>query len=235
MLYNICYWWFFLSRGNRWTKYLANPKIRKPKSCLLMFASLVALDCFHLLLSTQLIADLTPEWSGGPMFHPLSHIYAKTLFLMLKQLQTMLWIVDALLFLIVSKRGTHFEHFFLIDKCSCKMVNTLGSDIFNSYVISHNFNLRSAKMSLWSFLVFSMTTAELRQPERSTSYVFVRLYMKSAYHLLTIVSDRAESKKHLLSHCFAWTAFFTIRKQCFINTQNLSFSIVLKICNISFT
>ena len=42
-----------------------------------MFASLVALDRFQLLLSTQLTADLTPEWSGGSMFHPLSHIYAK--------------------------------------------------------------------------------------------------------------------------------------------------------------
>ena len=46
------------------------------KTCLLMFAS----DSFHLLLSTQLTADLTLEWSGGFMFHPLSHIYAKISF-----------------------------------------------------------------------------------------------------------------------------------------------------------
>ena len=100
MRYNICYWWFFISKGNRWTKYLAHPKIRKPKPYLLMFASLVALDGFHLLLSTQLTTYLTPEWSGGSMFHQLAHIYAKTLFLALKQLQTMLWIVDTFLFLI---------------------------------------------------------------------------------------------------------------------------------------
>ena len=50
----------------------------------------------------------------------------------------------------VSKRGTHFEHSFLIDKCSCKMVNILPSDIFNSSAISHNFNLLLAKTSLWS-------------------------------------------------------------------------------------
>ena len=80
MLYNICYWWFFFTQGNRWTKYLAHPKIRRPKPCLLMFASLIALNSFHLLLSTQLMADLTPEWSGGSMFHPLSHIYSKTPF-----------------------------------------------------------------------------------------------------------------------------------------------------------
>ena len=90
-LYDICYWWFFLSQGNQWTKYLAHPKIWRPKPCLLIFASLVTLDSFHLLLSSQLTADLTLEWNGGSIFHPLSHIYAKTLFIVFKQLQTMLW------------------------------------------------------------------------------------------------------------------------------------------------
>ena len=75
MLYNILYWWFFFSQGNWWTKYLTHPKIWRPKPWLLMFASLVALDGFHLLLSTQLTADLTPEWSCGSMFHPLLSIY----------------------------------------------------------------------------------------------------------------------------------------------------------------
>ena len=45
-----------------------------------MFASLVTLDGFHLQLSIQLTADLTLEWSGRSMFHPLSHIYTKTPF-----------------------------------------------------------------------------------------------------------------------------------------------------------
>ena len=107
MLYNICYWWFFLSQGNQWTKYLAHSKIRKPKACLLMFASLVTLDGFHLLLSTQLTADLTLEWSGGSMFHPLLHIYAKLLFVTLKQLQSMLWIVNVLLFFIDYEQMRH--------------------------------------------------------------------------------------------------------------------------------
>ena len=43
-----------------------------------MFVSLVALDGFHLLLSTSLTVSLTPKWSGGSMFHPLLHIYATT-------------------------------------------------------------------------------------------------------------------------------------------------------------
>ena len=70
----------FFSQGNQWTKYLAHPKKRKPKPCLLMFVSLVTLDGFHLPLSTQLTADLTPEWNNRSLFHPFSHINAKTPF-----------------------------------------------------------------------------------------------------------------------------------------------------------
>ena len=51
-----------------------------PKPCLLMFASLVALDGFQLLLFSQMTADLILEQSGGSMFHPLPHIYAKAPF-----------------------------------------------------------------------------------------------------------------------------------------------------------
>ena len=74
------------------------------------------------------------------------------------------------------------------------MVNTLPSDIFNSSAISRNFNLRSAKTSLWSFLVFSETTAEFGRPEVSASFVYVRPHLKLAYYLLTVVSDGAESE-----------------------------------------
>ena len=152
-------------------------------------------------------------WSGIPgnntsLIH--CHIFTqKLLFVALKQLQTTLWIVDALLFLIdYEQTCNHFEHSFLIDKCSCKMVNTPPSGIFNSSAISFDFNLRSAQTSLWSFLVFSGTTAKFGRPERSASCVSVRLCLKSAYHHLTIVSDGAESEQHLWSHCFAWTILF---------------------------
>ena len=63
-----------------WTKYLAHPKIRMPKPCLLMFAFSVALNGFHLLLFNQLTADLTPKWSEWYMFHPLVHMYVKKYF-----------------------------------------------------------------------------------------------------------------------------------------------------------
>ena len=124
---------------------------------------------------------------------------------------------------------------FFSDKCSYKMVNTLPSDIFISSAISCNFNLRTAKRSLWSFLIFSRTTAEFGRPEHSASFVFVRLHLKSTCHLLTIVSDEAEPELYLSSHFFAWTVFFSIWKQSFINSRNSDFSIVLKICNSSFT
>ena len=62
-----------------------------------MFVTLIAFDGFHLLLSTQLTADLTPEWSGGSI---ITYLCKKLLFVALKQLQTTLWIIDALLFLI---------------------------------------------------------------------------------------------------------------------------------------
>ena len=160
MLYNICYWWFFLSQGNWWTKYLAHPKIQRPKSCLLMFASLVALNNFHLLLSTQLTTNLTLEWSGGSMFHPLSHIYAKPPFFALKQLQTTLWITDT--FLIDCEQTQHpLSHWQMF------MQNGEYTAFWYLQLLCYHMQLQFtiSKMSLWSFLVFSGTTAEFGWPE----------------------------------------------------------------------
>ena len=95
---------------------------------------------------------------------------------------------------ILSKCRTHFEHSFLIDKCSCKMVNTLPSDIFNFFAISLNFSLWLAETSLWSFFLFSRITAKFGQPEHSASFASVWLHLKSAYHLLSFVSNWAESE-----------------------------------------
>ena len=174
MLYNIRYWWFFLSQGNQWTKYLMHPKIQRPKPCLLMFVSLVTLDGFYLLLSTQLSANMAPEWSGRSMFHPLSHIYAKTPFCCIET------IVNNALNFWLTEQTWHPLWTQIHDKCSCKMVNTQPSDIFNSF-ISCNLNLQSAKMSLWSFLVFSRTTTEFGRPECLASFVSVRPHFKSIY------------------------------------------------------
>ena len=75
----------------------------------------------------------------------------------------------------VSKRGTHFENNLRIPNDSCKIVNTLPSDIFKVSAISCNFNLRSLKTILWTFVIFSGTTSDFGRPERSASSVFVRL------------------------------------------------------------
>ena len=93
----------------------------------------------------------------------------------------------------LSQYCTDFEHGFFIDKCSYKIVNTLPSDIINFSTISSNFSLRLAKTSL-EFFMFSRTTAKFGWPEHSTSFVSVWPCLKSAYHLLTVVSDGAESK-----------------------------------------
>ena len=95
----------------------------------------------------------------------------------------------------VSKRSTYYEHSFLIDKCSCKMVNTLPSDIFISSAISSNINLQSAKTSLWIFF-FDVFWDYCRIWETLAFSIIVSVgaRLKSAYLPLTIVSDKAESE-----------------------------------------
>ena len=196
MLYNIRNRWFFLSQGNQWTKCLAHPKIRRPKPCLLMFASLVALDSFYLLLSTQLIADLTPKWSGGSMFYPLSYIYTKTSFCCVETVANnslnrrlvvfyRLW-ADAAPTLntafsltseVFMQNGEYTAFWYLQLLCYLKQLK---------FTISQN--------EFVEFLVFSGTPAEFGWPERSASFESVRPRLKSAYHLLIIVSDWTESE-----------------------------------------
>ena len=162
-----------------------------------MFASLVALDGFYLLLSTQLTTDLTLD----PCFIYCHICKQKSLFVVLKQLKTTLWIVDAFLFLIDCEQTRHLQ-------LSCEMVITLPSDIFNSSVFSPNFNLRSAKTSLWSFFGVFRDNCRIWSTWAFSIILPVWPRLKSAKHLLTAVSDAAESEWHLSSHSFAWTRFF---------------------------
>ena len=117
MLYNICYWWFSLSQGNQWTKYLAHPKIRRPKTCLLMFVSLVAEDSFHLLLYPQLTADLTLEWSGGSNVSSIVTYLHKNSFLFCWNScnQVSESSMHCCFWLTVSKHNIHFEPSFFVD------------------------------------------------------------------------------------------------------------------------
>ena len=93
-----------------------------------MFASLIGLDGLQLWLSIQLTTDLTQLWSGGSMFHPVSHIYAKTPFLWWNSWKQLYESSMRCCFCsTVSKRSAAFKHSFLIDKCSWKIFNTLPS------------------------------------------------------------------------------------------------------------
>ena len=67
----------------------------------------------------------------------------------------------------VSKRGIHVKNNSRILKDSCKIVNALPSDIFKVSAISRNFNLRSPKTILWTFVTFFGKTADFGRPERS--------------------------------------------------------------------
>ena len=197
--------------------------------------SLVTLDGFHLLLSTQLTADLTSEWSGGSMFHPLSYIYTNTTFYHVETVannslnRRCVVIFDWLWANATPTLNTAFS-----------LTNVHAKWWIHCFLISSTLLLSYAtsiydwpKRGWWSFWVFSRSTAKFGWPECSASFVSVQPHLKPPLH-----------------HCFRWSwvritlikpllclnsIFFPIRKQCFINTRNSDFSIVLKICNSNFT
>ena len=86
------------------------------------------------------------------------HIFTqKLLFVALKKLQTTSELSTCCCFgLTVSKRSTHFEHSFLIDKCSCKMVNMSPSRSLDQWRLTFpggrsNLNRTSRLPMLWIF------------------------------------------------------------------------------------
>ena len=191
MLYNICYSWFLLSQGNQWTKYLVHPKIRRSKPCLLMFGSLVTLDNFHLLLAIQLTAILTLEWNAGSMFYPLSHIYAKTPFCCIETAANNCQYIAVFDWLWENTAPTLSTSFSLRNVQAKWWIHCLL--ISSTPLLSYATSIYDQPKGVWSFL-FSRTTDKFRQPERSASFVSILLCLKSAYHLLTIVSDETESE-----------------------------------------
>ena len=81
----------------------------------------------------------------------------------------------------MSKRGIYFKNNLRIRKDSRKIIKQLPSDIFKVSAISLNFNLRSPKTILWTFVMFSGTTADFARPERLGLSVLVRPRLNSAY------------------------------------------------------
>ena len=70
-------------------------------------ADVCVFGCFRWLSPSAVHSYWLPIWSGGSMFYPSSHIYKKLLFVVLKQLQTTLWIIDTSLLLIDCEQIQH--------------------------------------------------------------------------------------------------------------------------------
>ena len=160
-----------------------------------MFASLVALDGFHQLLLTHLTANLTLEWSEGSMFHPLSYIYTKTPFCCVKTAANnalncqcivvfdQLWAnTTPTLNTAFSLTNVHAKWWIYCLLISSTLLLYHATSIYNH-----------TKWVCGVFAVFG-TTTEFRWPEHLVSFVSVQPCFKSAYQLLTVVSDGAESE-----------------------------------------
>ena len=171
MLYYIHYWWFFLSQGNQWTKYLVHPKIWRPKPCLLVFASLVTLNGFHLLLSTQLTADLTTEWSSETMFNSLSHIYTKTPFCSIETVANNTLNRQHVLFnwLCGNVAPTLNTAFSLTNVHAKLWIHYLLISL--TPLLSYTTSIYDRPKRVCAIFWCSRTTAEFGQPEHSDSFV----------------------------------------------------------------
>ena len=78
MLYNICYWWFFLCQCNQWIKYLAHPKIQMPVDVWIF-------GCFRQLSPIAVnSADWQFDYGMKWWIHVSSIVYAKTPFCCVK-------------------------------------------------------------------------------------------------------------------------------------------------------
>ena len=123
------------------------------------------------------------------------HIFTQKYFFdALKQLQRTHWIVDALLFLIdyvqtqqqLWTQLSHWQIFIQNGECTaCWYLKLLW------YLTQLQFTI-SQKEFVEFFSVFR-DNYQIGEPERPASFMSVRPRLKSAYHLLTIVFDGAES------------------------------------------
>ena len=156
-----------------------------------MFASLVALDGFYLLLSTQLTVDLTPEWSGGSMFCPLSHIYAKTPFCCVETVVNST-LVNALLFLINCEQ---MRHPLWIQLSHWQMFMQNG-DYIAFWYLQLLCYLTQLQFTIWQnkfveFLVFSRDNC--------------RIWTTWAFSIICVCVTTFKVRILPLNHCFRWS------------------------------
>ena len=179
-----------------------------------MFPSLVTLDGFYAWLSTHLTADLPPEWNSWSMFHQLSHIYAKTPFCC----------VEA-----VANNALNRRRVVIFDQMWANAAPTWKT------VFSPNSIYNRPKWILWSFLMFSGTTAEFGRTERSASFLSLRPRLISIAPLNRCFW-RSRVRIILIQPLLCLIIIFPIKKQCLINTwncfENLPQLLHLEYCNL---
>ena len=124
MLYNIRYWCFFFSLGNLINKI---PCVSQNTEVNNLPAAVHSADCRF---------DSRMKWwihvSSIVTYLRKNHFCCVEIVannVLIFSTHCCFWSTE-------SKRGTHFEHSFLNDKYSCKMINTLSSDILT--LLSHS-------------------------------------------------------------------------------------------------
>ena len=162
------------------------------------FLNSIALDSFHLLLSTQLTADLTLEWSGGSMFHPLSHIFERTPFCCVET---------------VANNALNRRCVVVFDRLWANAAPTLNTafsltnvhaEWWLHYLLISSTPLLSHVTSIYNWPkrvcgVFFCVCVFLGNWRIRVTWVFsiifmCNLHLKSGYHLSTVVSDEAKSE-----------------------------------------
>ena len=160
----------------------------------------------------------------------------KLLFVALKQLQTALWIVDALLFLIgceqtrqplwtqlsqwqmFMQNGEYTAFWYLQLLCYITQLQfTIGKNEFVEFFGVFRDNCRI--WVTWAFTIICVCTTKFKVSISPLNRCFWRIRVQIV----------------LIKPLLCLSSIFPIRQQCFINTRNSDFSIVLKICNSSFT
>ena len=150
------------------------------------------------------------------------HIFTqKLLFVALKQLETTLWIVDVLLFLIDCEQTQH-----------------------SFWTLTSHWQMFIDKWWIHCLLISSIP---LRSHATSICSVFgvfrdnYGIWVTRAFSIICVCTTTFKVSIPLLNRCFRRSRVritlikpllcLNIWKQCFINTWNSDFSIVLKICN----
>ena len=94
--------------------------------------------------------------------------------------------------------------------------------------ISRNFNWRSLKTILWTFVTFSGIIADLGRPERSTSSVFVRPRLNSAYQSMIVDLPCVESHNAYQVTALLQQYFLPLKSNVWLTLETLFYPLFWK-------